>query len=234
MKIRILLGLLAFQWLVGCATMTSKSVALDQDYYDSEEEVSFYLEPLPEPSMSYPGANCLLCLGAAAAANGELAGRVKEFSTDELESIGSDIVHFVEDKGVTVHQLGEDFELDRESLPRLRRRSQADEETVYTRRDYRPLRQDVETDELLLLRFKKVGVERTYNGYIPTGQPRAVVQFHISLVDLEANELMLNRSLQMHAKVDGEWDEPPNFPGLTTAYYEVLEKARDRIVQTLQ
>lgn len=234
MKIRILLGLLAFQWLAGCSSMTSKPVALDQSYYESGEEVSVYVEPLPEASMKYPGASCLLCLGAAAAANDKLASRVSEFSTDELETIGIDVIKFFEDKGFTVHEMGEDFEVDRKALPRFRKPSQAEEGAVYTRRDYRSLREDVETDELLLLRFKHVGVERTYNGYIPTGQPQAVVQGQISLVDLETNELILNQSLQIHAKVDGEWDEPPNFPGITTAYYEVVEKARDRIVQTLQ
>lgn len=234
MKIRILLGLLALQWLVGCASMTSKPVALDQSYYESEEQVSVYVEPLPEASMSYPGASCLLCLGAAAAANDELASRVSEFSTDELETIGSDVISFFEDKDFTVQEMGEDFKIDRKALPRFRKRSQAENGAVYTRRDYRSLREDVETDELLLLRFKKVGVERTYNGYIPTGQPQAVVQGQISLVDLETNELILNQPLQINAKVDGEWDEPPNFPGITTAYYEALEKVRDKVVQALQ
>jgi hypothetical protein len=27
----------------------------------------------------------------------------------------------------------------------------------------------------------------------------------------------------------GEWDEPPKFPGLTTAYYQAIELAKDKI-----
>jgi hypothetical protein len=50
------------------------------------------------------------------------------------------------------------------------------------------------------------------------------------MVNLSNNEYELYVPLLVQKSADGAWDEAPKFPGLTNAYYQVLELSKDAIL----
>jgi hypothetical protein len=50
-----------------------------------------------------------------------------------------------------------------------------------------------------------------------------------SMVDLSTHALEWYLPLDVSRAADGNWDEPPKFPGLSNAYYQVLETGMDMV-----
>ena len=53
------------------------------------------------------------------------------------------------------------------------------------------------------------------------------------LVDVRTNALDWYYTYSQKLPADGAWDEPPQFPGLTNAYFQVLEATRTDLVSAL-
>lgn len=53
------------------------------------------------------------------------------------------------------------------------------------------------------------------------------------MVDVDTNAYHWYLPINLHLSAEGEWKEPPTFPGLTNAYYQVLEKLRDMVLEPL-
>jgi len=77
-----------------------------------------------------------------------------------------------------------------------------------------------------------VGVERSYSSYIPNGSPHAYLTGKGYLVNLSNNTYEWYRPVRIVRGAEGDkWDEPPKFPGLTNAYFQVLEMSKDEFVK---
>src|SRR5690606_6403031 len=80
-----------------------------------------------------------------------------------------------------------------------------------------------EVTHVLVVEFDFVGVRRSYSSYIPTSAPQVVILGATYLVDLSSNTYKWYKPLAVYRNAEGEWDEPPVFPGMTNAYYEAVE-----------
>lgn len=78
-----------------------------------------------------------------------------------------------------------------------------------------------------------LGIHRTYASYIPSSDPRATVTGASYIVNLNNNTYEWYLPLAIMKSSDNKWDEPPKFPGLTNAYFQALEIAKDSIVKPL-
>jgi hypothetical protein len=82
-------------------------------------------------------------------------------------------------------------------------------------------------DRLLVIDITTLGVMRPYSAYVPTGAPRGILEGRGYLVNLSNNSYEWYQRVQVYRAADGQWDEPPKFPGLTNAYYQVIELGKD-------
>ena len=80
-----------------------------------------------------------------------------------------------------------------------------------------------------MVQVSALGVWRGYASYVPTDVPRAVLNGQAALVDLSSHGLDWYLPLALARAAEGEWSEPPKYPGLTNAYYQVLETAMDMV-----
>jgi hypothetical protein len=48
------------------------------------------------------------------------------------------------------------------------------------------------------------------------------------MVNLKTNAYEWFDTVQVSRSADGKWDEAPAFPGLTNAYFQAIEQAKDR------
>lgn len=229
MKTKLTL-LLAFIVIgTGCATAPQDPIALTNDYYDEPAKVAIYQKSLPETaSMTMPGAACLLCMAAAAVANDAVSGHTKTLSTEELSTAVEGMEATLEEQGMDVEWVNIE-----EPMQRLPKFKAPEEESGYAKEDHRALEEVVDADHLIVIEFGHIGVERTYANYVPTSSPQGAVTGTLYMVDLNTNEYYLFDPIHVRVPVEGDWKEPPDFPGVTMAYFEALERAKIQIGKAL-
>lgn len=228
MKTKLILLLTFVAIATGCATAPQDPIALTSDYYDEPAKVAIYQKSFPETaSMTLPGASCLLCLAAAAVANDAVSGHTETLRTDELSVAVKGVQTTLEKQGMAVEWV--DVEEPMKRLPKFK----SPEESGYPKKDYRALRQVVDADHLMVIEFDHIGVERTYSNYVPTSSPQGAVTGTLYMVDLNTNEYYLFDPIHIRVPVEGDWKEPPAFPGVTMAYFEALERAKIEISKAL-
>jgi hypothetical protein len=88
-------------------------------------------------------------------------------------------------------------------------------------------------DKLLVVELKEVGITRAYSSYIPTGEPKGIVRGASYIINLKDRSYEWYLPVLQQKSVQGNWDEAPAFPGLSNAYYQAVEEARDAILQPL-
>jgi hypothetical protein len=44
----------------------------------------------------------------------------------------------------------------------------------------------------------------------------------------------LYQRIDIQKSADGAWDEPPQYPGLTNAYFQIVEMIKDRVKEPLK
>lgn len=211
----------------GCATPVQQRIDLADNYFSSskakEGKVGVVMAELPKPNTAFPGANCLLCLGVANGMHSALNKEVQTFSTDELKPLPHDVVALLKKRGFDAVLIDEPLKID--ALPDL----DAKGATNKARKNFTSLKTKYNVDRLMVVHFTALGVWRSYSAYVPTDPPKAVIAGNASLIDLSTHSLEWYLPVNVSRTADGEWDEAPNFPGLTNAYYQVLETGMDVI-----
>lgn len=209
--------------LAGCATRPADPVALSPGA-SGTGRIGVALTAVPKNDMSYPGASCLLCLAAAAAANRTLSLHVDTLPQDDLVKVKSQLVQVLSKKNPNVVAI--DAPIDLKNLP-----SGTGQGPNAAKKDFASLKKTLNVDKLLVVEVMAIGMERRYSAYIPTGAPVAVLTGAGYLVNLSNNTYEWYQPLNIVRSGDGNWDEPPKFPGLTNAYYQVIETGKDELVK---
>ena len=212
--------------LVGCATKPQLPVPLaSRTFAAPSNRIGVVMTKLPVVDTQFPGAGCLLCMAAASVANNELTTYTKTLPLEDLVQVNRMVSDVLKKKGATVTMIDT---LDLAALP-----DSSNKEPNFARKDFSALKARHNIDKLLVIAINMVGVERNYAAYIPTGDPKAKVAGQAYIVNLNDNALEWFMPIDVVKSSDAKWDEPPKFPGLTNAYFQVLELAKDSIVTPL-
>jgi len=183
------------------------------------------MNTLPQIDTRFPGASCLLCLAAASIANSELTTYTKSLAYEDFTQLSEQIATFLRKKSVDVTIIQN---VNLSSLPEYETK-----ELNFAKKDFSSLKNKYHINKLIVIDIAAVGVERSYSAYIPTSDPRAVLTGTGYMVNLDSNALEWYLPLRIQKSSDGAWDEPPKYPGLTNAYFQVLESTKDRILSEL-
>lgn len=211
--------------LAGCATAPRDPIALSEDYYANEEfTVGIYMRELPETKMYLPGADCLLCIAVVNAANKKISEHVETLPSDEVG-----LVRDIAERALAANSVKTLIIEDSIGFDELTKVTNSKRTNKLAKKDFRPLKESLGIDHLLILDIDKLGGERVYSGYIPTGSPTSFIQGEVYIVNLTTNEYELYEHVEIKSAIQGEWDEPPSFPGLTNAYYQSVEELKIRV-----
>jgi hypothetical protein len=224
-RLGAVVALLAAALLAGCAA-PQQPIDLASDYFSSgkarQGRLGVVMADLPKPDTQFPGASCLLCIAVANAAHSALSKEVQGFSTAELKPLPGQLVELLRKQGVDAILLSDPLKL--ADLPDLR----ASDPKNKPRKNFSGLKAKHQLDRLLLVEITSLGVSRSYSAYIPSDVPRAMLNGSASLIDLNTNALEWYMPLALSRAAEGPWDEP-KFPGLTNAYFQVLETGMDMV-----
>jgi len=226
------LGLLCLIFLsVGCATV-QPPVSMGSEFYESENKsVGVIVQHKDEPEFYMEGDVRLLDFAIIAAATSQLSSHIKTLDPKDFDLVVDEIQAALGQEGFSVTRL--DRPVDVEALKDF---ADADpKDTVYfADKDFSALQSELGVDYLLMLTVTRAGVARGYHGFVPMSGPRAVFELQGQAVELATNKLVWYKHIATANSPRGQWDEPPDFPGLTNSFYVALENAKQRVVQDIK
>lgn len=212
--------------LVGCASAPQLPVNLAGDYFSGTAKtgrIGVVMAELPKPDTEFPGAGCLLCIAVASGMHSSLTTQVRTLSTDELKPLKADLVTLLKQRGLDAVAIDEPVKV--RDLPDFK----SAEPNSFSRKDFSALKARHQVDRLLVVDIRSLGVWRSYSAYVPADLPRAVVNGEAYLLDLSTHRYEWLQPIAINRAAEGAWDEPPKFPGLSSAYYQALDSAMDEV-----
>ncbi|QFT57001.1 hypothetical protein [Microbulbifer sp. THAF38] len=220
------LFVLGVVFLSGCAGAPQLPVEPDQRFWQQQEKrVGIIISSAPTPDVYLPGASCLLCLAAAEVANSSLSKHTESLSIDDVMVIAVDVNELLQSKDIEVIEIPQELNLRR--LPKHK-----SEAPNSTKRDFSHFAAQYNISHLLVLDFNAVGMLRTYSSYIPTSEPKGYFEALGYLVDLSDNTYEWYRPVKVLKAAANEWDESPNFPALTNAYYQAIAEGKEILISS--
>ncbi len=225
-----LLTIVVLTMMLGaCASVPQQPVAFDAGAIaGSGNHVAIQMKEIPASDTTFPGAGCLMCIGAARLFHSDLSKQVQSLQPEDLNALPDRLAKVLRDNGAQVSVLDQPEDIS--SLPSNPAKG---ENQKLSEKDFRPLADKLGVDKLLVLDIRGQGVKRAYSSYIPTDIPRAYVSGIAYMVDLKTNTYVWYSAIETARPAEGEWNEPPSFPGLTNAYYQVLAETSDSLASEL-
>lgn len=185
-----------------------------------------YISPEDKATTNIYGAGCLLCYGVASALTSSLDTHIEsEISADELLVIKQAVVDGYGALDVSLQEITLAKPIDK--------MKKFDGENGFAKRDFRSLKQSKGLDMLVVLELNEHGAYRSFSNYVPNGDPQGYVSGTLYTVDLTTNGYIQYLKIDEKVQPQGNWDEPPTFPSVTTAYYQALENVKDSIKKSL-
>ncbi|MCW8093156.1 hypothetical protein [Alteromonas sp. ASW11-130] len=181
-----------------------------------------YVGPKEKATTHIFGAGCLLCYGVASALTSTLDGHL-EGTVDGSEMNNIRDLVFAEyqkhNQNIDVVTLSKPIA----KLPKFKG------ELGFAKKDFRSLKETLGVDVLVVLQMDRHGAYRSFSNYIPNGDPQGHVSGMLYTVDLNTNAYLQYLTFDEKVQPDGEWDEPPTFPNLTTSYYQAVENTKAKL-----
>jgi hypothetical protein len=218
-------ALAVFLQLAGCRSTPQLPVVFADNALGAQSgRVGVAMSELPKADTSFPGAGCLLCLATAATANSSLTKHTHTLSAEDLLTLKEGIAARLRKKGVDVTVIAENL-----NIKQLKDFPGGGVDIA--KKDFRPLKDKYTVDHLVVIDITTLGFVRNYASYISRGDPVAELDGTLSVVNLSTNKYDFYVQINQSKGAEGKWDEPPDFPGLTNAYYAVIESGKDAVQQ---
>lgn len=215
--------------LTACVTPPQQPVALAPETLAAAPSlrIGVMMSAVPKADTSFPGAGCLLCLATANVMHSSLNEHVKTLPSSDLDKLKAQTIQLLRKRGAQVVEISDTF--NPEALPDAKA-----EGPNLARKDFTALGKKHGVDKLVVIELEFVGITRQFSSYVPTAVPKATVRGRTFMVNTSSNGYDWYMPLNVEKAADGEWDEAPKFPGLTNAYYQSLELAKDSVTSPLR
>ena len=214
-------------FLAGCATPPQASLPMGyRPFAEPGLRIGIAMSKLPKVDTRFPGAEWPLCHVAAALANAKLTAHARTLPADDLAGLKDDIAEALKLKGQLPVVIDEPLAV--EQLPKTGSTARN-----AVSRDYSSLQSKYRLDKLLVVELTEVGISRPYSSYIPTGEPKGIVSGMFYMVNFTDHSYEWYLPVAQQKSAQGNWDEAPAFPGLSNAFFQAIEGARQAILQPL-
>ena len=147
MKKILVLGLITL-CVTGCAVTPQQAISLNPAILEqSEMKVGIATTTVPEISMIYPGASCLLCLFTAIAANSDLSDYAKTLSAEDVLEFDDLVKGQLTKSGVSAKLITPDLDMKKFKSVRLQSPNTA-------KRDFSPLGDEHDITHLVVINIE--------------------------------------------------------------------------------
>lgn len=212
--------------LAGCATPQQQVKFSQQSLGGPSENIAVLQSNLPTVSVTFPGADCLLCIGAAMATHSQFRDHTKTLTSSDLQPLQDAVVARLRAKGLKAAKIATPIEVRKLNSVKEAREGHA-------RQDFSQFAKEGYTT-VVVIDIKQVGFRRKYASYIPTEPMKAGVTAEVYMVQLSDNKLLWFDNFDLSKGLVGEWDAPPKFPEITNAYFSLIEEFKDSVIEALK
>jgi len=218
--IRLIFLFLATAWLTGCASPQLPIALEDTMWSERDKTIGVAVVELPKPSVQLTGNQGLLDLAINTGLASGLRSKVETWELASMESVPQHLVDELNARGYKA-----------KTLPpiKLADFKESGAKLGYAKHDFTPLRQQ-QVDKLILITLYVAGTQRSYYSVIPTSDPLTQVGGMTQVIDLTDNRLAFYEPFATVRAADGEWDEGPEYPNLTNAFYQALDESEQNIL----
>ncbi len=208
--------------LVGCGTTPQPTVELQANHFtNKEKKIGFYFQRGDKATTHIFGASCLLCYGVASSLTSSLDKHLATLPVSDIDSLKTLIQDEFKERSDYVTTLDDPKLLDK--LPKFKG------ELGFAKQDFRGLKDKFDIDVLVVANFDSFGAYRSFSSYVPNGDPQGYLKGVVYTIDLNTNQYLQYRLVDEKVQPEGLWDEPDDFPGVTTAYYQAIENVKTLI-----
>ncbi len=224
-KLPLWAGLLLATFLSGCTSFQQTPLELDpQSLHASRGKIGVTMTAVPTPSVAVQGADCVLCILLAKQMMSLVSKQAETLPVDDLKQLKTDVVARLLARGLDAVAIEEDF--DWKQYPEVEKKVPG-----IATHDLRDLQRRNGIDQLVLLQVFHLGFHRKYAAYFPSSDPVAQVAGLGMMIQLDSGQLTWYQDVLVRKEARGDWDEQPDYPGLTNAYFQAVEAARDAFLQ---
>jgi hypothetical protein len=201
--------------IAACATPPASTIVLPSSFWQEKAgKIGVVMVELPKGAVHMVGPQDALDRAIANAADAPLRSYLERVRPGEFQQITEAFSARLRAQGYTVSVVAEPMELGQ--YDRLRAKDAA----KLADRDVTQILGKYGVDRLLLLSVDRFGAFRDYFVFVPTAAPLAMFQVRGELIDLTNNQILWRASTaqkQNLVAIEGNWDQPPDYPNLTQA-----------------
>jgi len=217
---RLFILILTAAWLTGCASPQLPIALEDTLWSERDKTIGVAIVELPKPTVQLTGNQGLLDLAINTGLAAGLRSKVETWELAGMETVPQQLVDDLNSRGYKAKVL---------SPIKLSDFKESGAKLGYAKHDFTPLRQQ-QVDKLILISLHVAGTQRSYYSVIPTSDPLTQVGGLTQVIDLTDNRLAFFQPFASIRAADGEWDEGPDYPNLTNAFYQVLDESEQSIL----
>lgn len=226
LAIKRLAVVVAILVITACGVTPEPMMKLDTNILSKQDLKVGVVVSLPKDNATTHiyGASCLVCYGVASGLTSSLDKHLKSsISTDELENIKQLIVDEYKNRNIDIKEIP--FSKNFSKLKKFKTKAK----TGFAKKNYKSFKKSHDIDLLVVLELYAHGAYRSFSGYVPNGDPMGYLSGKIFTVDLGSNSYVQYLEIDEKVQPEGEWDEPNGYPSVTTAYYQAIENAKNKV-----
>lgn len=221
------LSILPLLWLTGCASV-QQPLPLEETFWSEKQEViGVAIAELPKPGSVLGGQQGLLDLAINTGVTSGMRAKVETWDITSLHGTPEKVVAQLQVLGYQAKPLAQPLTL--ADLPEIK-----GTKLGYSKINFSPLKEQEGIDKLVLFTVSAAGTYRTYYSIVPTSDPIAQVGATVQVIDLDDNRLLFHKPLAITRAADGDWDESPDYPNLSNAFYQALDEIQQQFISPFQ
>jgi hypothetical protein len=227
---RTLVGIIALVIalsLTGCATTMALNKAV---WKDPGVKIGVAVAKLPRAGTFKAGSQGLLDVVINEAAASGLDKSLLDTDVSAFLAVREKMAAKITDNGLEPILI-EDL-IDISALPKKK-----NAKTGTTSTDFGSLKEQYGIDYVLLLNVSSVGTWRNYYGFVPIGDPKAICVGHGLLVKIDDSSKQWEYATDYKksmVKIDGKWNQPPDYPNVHAAIQTAIKNAVDDLVKNFK
>jgi hypothetical protein len=219
---KYLSALLLSLFLIGCSAM---KIAVNQQFWENNQadRIGIIFTKQPQPYAYKLGSQGLLDIAINNLMASTLQKHLEEIDISGFQAVKDTFKTHFEEKGF--HNII--FLNDTLNEKQLKTFSEGGKK--FADKDFRNFKQKYNIDFLIVISIAKYGTAREYYGFIPLGAPSGLFEANGMMVDLNNNKYIWYREMSDNEsikKVEGDWDQAPDYPNLTKAIMGAMNSAK--------
>jgi len=219
-------------FLSGCVSMTPDYSVREQFWAEKNKVIGIATTELPKPSTYQTGNQGLLDVAINSSGASELTKHMNQQDISSFYGARDQLFEYLKAKGYKVKKISEPIK--EKELAKFEAVNNADKKIFYSNKDYRPLKQKLGVDKVIVLSVLQAGTSRNYYGFIPTSKPVGTSSMRGQIINLENNQIEWNQSVSRSTPAAGNWDNPPSYPELTEAFKSAFSETKLMLVNSFK